>query len=109
MICNKINLVDIKVLWKRKCQFYILLGPKIPITITQIGHSFLIFNKPDYPKYTNYNTIILTVCSHESGLQHRQKLSPLTEGSVPFCRSTNLRLNYLIDQAGAPQGAALPS
>lgn len=37
----------------------------------------------------------------------RQKLSPLTEGSVLLCRSTNLRLNYLIDQTGAPQGAAL--
>lgn len=36
----------------------------------------------------------------------RQQLSPLTEGSV-LCRSTSLRLNYLIDQTGAPQGAAL--
>lgn len=45
------------------------------------------------------------LCSHEAGRQLRQKSSPLTEGSVLLCRSTNLRLNYLIDQTGAPQGA----
>lgn len=35
--------------------------------------------------------------------------NPLTEGSVLLCHSTNLRMNYLIDQTGAPQRAALCS